>query len=707
MILLLPGLRGKFVAALLVASLVPLVIGIVVLQTVGFGHLLAERGALHETEARGLSRSLDLAVAGEAGKFRAWLVGRPAITAAALASPGSGAAEDARIRAHDEAWPGLPADDPRVAAVVASPAADELRGYLELSPGVAEILVADARGRVVTSTNKPSDYDQSDEAWWQTGRELAPDGCWSDVLHLDESAEVYSIDFVVPLYQGGRFAGVAKIVVEVSSLFERLDPAGGDAERVEVILDDGTLVARPSGGGELGNLVLDDAALMALEVGENGWTTLEDQAGDRWMTGFAALQSSTRDRRTEEAGGYVLFSSPRAAVVGPVRRQLGWVGLGAGVAALGCAFVGYWLVHHGILRPLETLRRAANAVAGSARLHLGSGTARMEVEMARREAEADLSRIQAIRTGDEVEDLAADIGVMTSRVLRYQRELEAEVDAKTSVIREDLELAREFQHALLPADYPESADAGEHRLRLGFSHYYEPSSTVGGDFFDLFELDDGRIGVLIADVMGHGARSALVTAILRALVHNHAGNIAAPGEFLAILNGHLHDMIHRSGQSLFVSAFFMMLDPGREEYSWAVAGHPAPVKARRGSGRHPDYLWRGARHQTALGLVAEADYESNRGKMVSGDVFILYTDGLVEAESATGEEFGPKRLLKAVDQALDGPLAAMPAQIVCEVSAFQQSEQYSDDVCVVAVEVSPNHPTPIKPVPALEKSGRA
>ncbi len=110
---------------------------------------------------------------------------------------------------------------------------------------------------------------------------------------------------------------------------------------------------------------------------------------------------------------------------------------------------------------------------------------------------------------------------MTSRVLRYQRELESEVAAKTSVIREDLEMAREFQHAMLPSQYPEvPPPAVNNPLRLKFAHFYQPAATVGGDFFDLIELDENSAGILIADVMGHGARSALITAILRALVRN-------------------------------------------------------------------------------------------------------------------------------------------------------------------------------------------
>jgi sigma-B regulation protein RsbU (phosphoserine phosphatase) len=297
-----------------------------------------------------------------------------------------------------------------------------------------------------------------------------------------------------------------------------------------------------------------------------------------------------------------------------------------------------------------------------------------------------------------VEDLAADFGVMTSRVMRYHRELEAEVEAKTAVIREDLEIAREFQNALMPSGYAEfPPERVADPLRLGFAHFYQPASTVGGDFFDLIELDEHRTGVLIADVMGHGARSALVTAILRALVRNHVGSAGDPGKFLGILNRELHEVIERSRQTLFVTAFFMVLDTFEGRVTWAAAGHPAPLRARRGTGNPPQPLWSGARRQLALGLTAEASYETAGSPIRSGDVFLLYTDGVVEAENPAGKDFGQQRLSAAFDESLDGPLAAMPAKIICEVVSFQKRRHHDDDVCVVAVEVSPGSASGSRP----------
>lgn len=686
----LPGLRLKFVLALVIAAALPLGFGVLVLQTLGFRHLLAERGRIHEAEAKALADSLDLSVNAEAGKLRTWLKARPETNSLALESSEEGESHPGAVKREladrDAVWPELSVDDPRLAPILENPAARGLQGYMAQNRTVAEVIVTDRFGRLVAATRKPTDFDQSDEEWWQVGMGLGEDDCWMDALHMDASAGVHSLDVVLGLHdETGAATGVVKLVLDVSSLFHRLKMEGRN-ERMEVVLPDGLLLPRDE--SPVAPLSITPEELLVLTARREGWTTMEDQDGERWMAGFAMIRSSASDNVRAAPAGFVIFASPRATVTAPVRFQLIWVAIGAGMVVLGCVVVGYLLVDRRILRPLSVLRNAAQSVARSAHLHLEGRPGGPQT--ARAVAESDLKRIAAIRTGDEIEALAGDVAAMTERVLRYQREMEAEVESKTSVIREDLEMAREFQHALLPSEYPTTPSDSHQPLRLGFSHFYEPASTVGGDFFDLIELGDGKVGVLIADVMGHGARSALVTAILRSLVRNHMGLMDRPGKFLEVVNDHLLEVISRSGQILFVSAFFMVLDPVRQSARWAVAGHPAPMRARRGNGDVPEPLWVDCPHQPALGLIEAVEYDSHEMPLRHGDVFLLYTDGLIEAEDSEGEMFGMERLSKAFDQALDGPLAAMPAQIVCQASAFSHSNQYEDDVCVVTVEVTAN-----------------
>ena len=696
------GLRGKFALALAIAALLPLAVGLVVLQTFGFKHLLNTKGHTYEAEARALARSLEGSVEAQAGNFWSWVAADPALPDYLSHGP-SGPAPD--LQQTEKIWTSLKDDDPLIREILGNPGSTSLLRFTAGQKAVAEVLVADLQGRVVAASRKTSDYDQSDEAWWKVGRKLPESGMWTDVLHYDESAGVFSLDLVMPVHRQGTLQGVAKLVLDVTPLFQQLRTSrDDDGGQLEILMPDGRILARSGNASyqPLGASV-DGDSLLKISYALNGWSLTRAGGGER-MTGFAAIQSRSSDRRLNEPGGYVLFSSPKEVVTAPLRRQISLIGLGAGLATLACLLGGYALVARQILRPVAVLSQAARSVSATAHLRNDENLSENEAFALRKTAEEDLQRIQSIRTGDEVQELAEDLGAMTTRVMRYHRELEAEVDAKTSLIREELEMAREFQNALMPTSFPEvPAHLAKDPLRLGFAHFYQPASTVGGDFFDLVELDEHRTGVLIADVMGHGARSALVTAILRALVRNHVGVASDPGTFLGVLNRGLFEVIERSHQTLFVTAFFMVLDTRECKVSWGVAGHPAPLRARRSTGNPPQLLWTGAQRQPALGLMPESVYQTSTSPIRAGDVFLLYTDGVVEAENPSGKDFGIQRLISTFDEALDGPLAAMPAKVVCEVAAFQKRRHHDDDVCVVAVEVIPG----LVPEPAPGSSSMA
>ncbi|MEO7101075.1 MAG: SpoIIE family protein phosphatase [Luteolibacter sp.] len=639
-------------------------------------------------QALTLARALDQASKSQAEQLRNWLAADPQIMefvegrnqVLAGMDPKKVAEETRRL---DEAWESLADDDPRLLALLRNAGSVELRKFQSLCPGLAEVLVTDVTGRLVAATGKSTDVDQADEAWWQHGKSLKAGSEWIDSLHFDASSKVFSQDVILPLRDGGKFEGAAKMSIDMTSIFTHLG-FDGEAlgERWELVLPDGRILASSKKGYVSLMERVTDGDLAELKDPAKGWASMFNEEGEARMAGFVALGAGDGS-----ADSYVIFSSRSADVVAPLRRNVAWLGLSGSLLIGVCAWGGFKYVDRKILSPLAALGQAARSISTTARLrHLGARDEE-EVRESRLKAEADLEKIKAIHTGDEVESLAGDLAVMTSRVLRYHRELETEVAAKTALIQEDLEMAREFQYALLPSVYPHVPPPEiTNPLRLRFAHFYQPASTVGGDFFDLIELDESRVGVLIADVMGHGARSALITAILRALVRNHAGIAGDPGAFLSELNRHLHEMISRSKQSLFVTAFFIVLDTRNGLASWAVSGHPSPLRVRRGSGKSPEPLWSESPRQPALGLAPNFIYRSFESPLFAGDVLLLFTDGSIEAENPAGEPFGVKRLATSLDEALDGPMAAMPAKIICDVTFFQKRKQYEDDVCLVAIE---------------------
>ncbi len=684
------GLQKKFLVALLIAAALPFLVGLVVFETIGYRHLLAERGNYHFVEALNLARFVDQEATMEGGQLRTWFNADPTLIRFVNSknqeligrSPDEISQETRRL---EEIWNSLPADDPQLLAVLKNPGSDNLAKYQALHPDAAEILATDAKGRLVAATGKASDVDQADEAWWQKGASLPKNSQWIDILRFDASSGVFSIDVIVPLYDGDSFQGVAKMSDDVTSLFSRLGlESKCTSELWQIVLPDGQILASSDSESASMQHRLPAETITDLRGKSEGWTVALDRNREPRMMGFVSLRQDEW-----QPSGFVIFSSLRDDVVAPLRKNFLWLGVIGAALLTVCLLVGFHLIRRRILLPLAELSKSARSISAIARLRQSPHHDELKLREQHAQAEIDLQTIQAIRTGDEIEVLAGDLAVMTSRVLRYQRELETEVAAKTSVIREDLEMAREFQNALLPSHYPEIPPAAvQNPLHLKFAHFYQPASTVGGDFFDLIELDDNRAAILIADVMGHGARSALVTAILRSLVRNHADGAKDPGEFLTEINQHLTEVISRSGQTLFVTAFFLILDTREAKASWAVAGHPSPLRVHRGSGKSPQPLWTEPPHQPALGLLANAEYRTSESALRPGDVFLLFTDGAVEAENPAGEIFGMKRLAAIFDEALDGPMAAMPAKIVCEVTSFQKRRNYDDDVCLVAVEAA-------------------
>lgn len=282
------------------------------------------------------------------------------------------------------------------------------------------------------------------------------------------------------------------------------------------------------------------------------------------------------------------------------------------------------------------------------------------------------------------------------RMLRDLRRTAAQRDRaeaanalKTAEIERDLSFARQFQRSLLPSEahYPVVPDSADVPLRLSFHHVYQPALSLGGDFFDVLKLSAASAGVLIADVMGHGARSALVTAILRTLFQEIALQTHAPDELLTRLNSRFYQMVQDSQQFLFASACYLLLDTEKAQMHYASAGHPAPLWANRAR-REVAFLSGENSAGAALGLTSETTYSCCSRSLCVGDLFVLFTDGLSEApHAASGEEFGEERLAQLVKDNPDADGHRLARLVVEALNEWTGQTTLPDDLCLVIVEI--------------------
>ncbi len=285
--------------------------------------------------------------------------------------------------------------------------------------------------------------------------------------------------------------------------------------------------------------------------------------------------------------------------------------------------------------------------------------------------------------------VASDLLVRAMRYAIQRKQIEEELRHRNEQLQEDLNLAREFQQAFLPRHYPSfPAAASTEESALQFDHFYQPSGAVGGDFFTVLPLSDTLAGVFLCDVMGHGVRSALVTAMIRGLVEELKPSAENAGEFLTELNRSLADVLEEADITLFASAFYTVIDLKKRELRFSNAGHPSPMYLRQKTGQVQAIEPEGERHGAVLGLFEHSTYGTTARTIEPGDRLFLFTDGLYEVESDANEQYGTERLREAVERRVQMAPALLFSDLMEEIRAFASQEVFPDDVCMMAVELT-------------------
>jgi serine phosphatase RsbU (regulator of sigma subunit) len=272
--------------------------------------------------------------------------------------------------------------------------------------------------------------------------------------------------------------------------------------------------------------------------------------------------------------------------------------------------------------------------------------------------------------------------------IRELEERDREIRRKNEQMESDLRLATELQQALMPSTYPSfPAGLDEEATSLRFYHRYLPASMMGGDFFHIARLSDDAAGICICDVMGHGVRAALITAMLRALIETHAADAADPGRFLTHLNSEFMGILKETGTLVFATVLYCVIDVRRRDARFARAGHPPPLHARRTTGEVQMAASGESSAGPALGLIPNAQFKTTEAKLAPGDFLLFFTDGIIEVEAGRGSEFGVAGLRQSVRSNLDQPTESLLEGIINDVYRFADSTVFTDDVCLVAAEL--------------------
>lgn len=277
--------------------------------------------------------------------------------------------------------------------------------------------------------------------------------------------------------------------------------------------------------------------------------------------------------------------------------------------------------------------------------------------------------------------LAGSFGI--SRDITEAKRLRMAMEQTNERMLNELDLARNLQRTLLQQSLPDfgGPDLGG---KFAFASEYVPSFLLSGDFYSLSRTPDGKAGILIADVMGHGVRSAMVTAMIRIAVQQLQKKADDPAGFLDRLNRILHNAVSRSNQSLFATALYGTLDFESGDFSFVQAGARHGLMVRPGGGASPDPFSE-TEPSPALGLFADAAYPASTVRLEAGDSLFLFTDGATEAADADGTEYGEERLRRELVEQAGEPPAEQIAAILRSIMAHVGADDLEDDVCLVAV----------------------
>jgi sigma-B regulation protein RsbU (phosphoserine phosphatase) len=254
------------------------------------------------------------------------------------------------------------------------------------------------------------------------------------------------------------------------------------------------------------------------------------------------------------------------------------------------------------------------------------------------------------------------------------REAHEQIARQLVEINIELEMARQIQLSILPRDTPKVQG-------LDIVARYLPMTSVAGDFYDFIIVDKTHLGILIADVSGHGLPSALIASMLQVALTAQVAHASDPARVLSGLNRALCGKFEHN----FVTAAYVFVDMEKKMLTYAGAGHPPLLIWRKLAGKTSEVLENGL----ILGMFDEATYASLEFPIEAGDRAVLYTDGIPETKSPSEQEFGTVRFIKFMENNQGLAVTEFADGLLDELSRWSEQPRgqgQQDDITVLTID---------------------
>ncbi len=241
--------------------------------------------------------------------------------------------------------------------------------------------------------------------------------------------------------------------------------------------------------------------------------------------------------------------------------------------------------------------------------------------------------------------------------------------------KEELKIAKTVQKSLLPNRLEKDAD-------FDIAAFSQSADEVGGDYYDTLRINDHQVALIVADVSGKGTTAAFHMSQMKGIFHSLAQQEIDPKEFMTRANQALIYCLERGS---FISATYFIIDTHVKKIRYARAGHCPVLYYQRSSNKAAYLKDRG----TALGMIKNKNYcdfiDDNEISYATGDVMVLYTDGITEAKSQKGDEYGNERLLEVIEQVAGKGAKEMQETLINDLHRFSGTDQINDDYTTMIV----------------------
>lgn len=510
----------------------------------------------------------------------------------------------------------------------------------------------------------PPDYDHFVWDWYQRPKRLARP-LWTEPFFDEGGGNVVMTTRAVPFYKPAAPAGDAREFWGVATIDMSLEELLTGLEALKVAETGYTLLISPEGRilacpdkskiMKVGLKDLNAALSTAMRPGSEGFIEAADPLHPRkaWVA-YTPVPN---------ANFMLALVYPADEVFREAHRLLQEL-LAIGALGIGLLFLVLSFVARSVTRPIS---------------HLAG--------VARKIADGDLNQ----RLTGQVNNIA-EVGELTAAFEKMTRDLRMRMEELkyTTTVKErmagELSAARRIQMSMLPREWA-AASTLPHGFRVSLHAVIQPAREIGGDFYDYRILDQQRISFLVGDVSGKGVPAALFMAMTQTLFKGIASPSQTAAEVMTRVNNALCDESHTG---MFVTLIYGVLDHQTGVLEICNAGHLAPFLLR---GRNSTLTLKGQRNP-ALGLKRDMTFESTQLHLAPGDRLILYTDGVTEALNREHQLYTIERLKRILEQNASASAQEITAAVVRDVQAHTDSEEASDDLTVLTLQMADDEASP-------------